>query len=130
MVRNLKLEDHIDIKGYISDDEIVHLYRNATALVMPTAFGPTNLPYLEAWAYSCPVITSDIRGIQEQVGDAGILVNPLDPSSIAEGVARLIKSKGLRERLIQRGKHRIQAWTPQDFTDQLGKIITVIISNV
>ena len=34
---------------------------------MPTFFGPTNIPVLEAWALGCPVLTSDIRGIREQV---------------------------------------------------------------
>ena len=46
------------------------LYAGATGVVLPTFFGPTNIPVIEAWAMGVPVLTSDIRGIREQCGDA------------------------------------------------------------
>src|SRR5215469_7695496 len=66
-------EEHGVIKqirnlGYVPDQDMAGLYAEAAALVMPTFFGPTNIPVLEAWRFGCPVITSDIRGIREQVG--------------------------------------------------------------
>ena len=54
---------------------MISFYKYAVALVMPTFFGPTNIPPLEAFALGCPVITSNIYGIPEQVGDAALLVN-------------------------------------------------------
>ena len=67
---------HTSTRGYVPDEDMSGLYAGAVALTMPTFFGPTNIPVLEAWAYGCPVLTSDIRGIREQVGDAGVLVDP------------------------------------------------------
>ena len=49
------------------------LYTEALALVMPTYFGPTNLPPLEAFQTGTPVLYSDLPGMREQVGDAAIM---------------------------------------------------------
>jgi glycosyltransferase involved in cell wall biosynthesis len=99
------------------------LYAGAVALVMPTFFGPTNIPVLEAWAYGCPVLTSDIRGIREQVGDAGVLVDPRSVESIAEGIHRLWTSKSLAQTLVQRGYQRLGEYTPADYRQRLIEIL-------
>jgi glycosyltransferase involved in cell wall biosynthesis len=54
------------LTGYVPNEDMVPLYAAARRLVFLTFFGPTNIPILEAWAHGCPVLTSDIRGMQEQ----------------------------------------------------------------
>ncbi len=51
-----------------------------------TFFGPENLPPLEAFALKCPVIASNVSGSEEQLGDAAILVNPVNPEEIAQAI--------------------------------------------
>jgi len=125
LTSQLNLDDQIKFIGYVPDEDLSAIYRMATALVMPTYFGPTNIPVLEAWSFSCPVITSDIRGIREQVGDAGILVNPSSSKSIAEGIHRLVTEDGLRDQLIEAGIRKTKVWGPRDFADSLVNIIQV-----
>lgn len=67
----LGIERQIRYTGYVPDEDMAALYAGAAALVMPTFFGPTNIPVIEALGHGCPVLTSDIRGIREQVGDPG-----------------------------------------------------------
>jgi glycosyltransferase involved in cell wall biosynthesis len=109
--------------GYVPDADMSGLYAGAVALVMPTFFGPTNIPVLEAWKLNCPVITSDIRGIREQAGDAALLVAPDSVEAIAEGIYRIWTDEGLRQTLIERGLARLQRFTPQDFCLRLMEII-------
>ena len=40
--------------GELPGEDVAPLYAGAVALVMPTFFGPTNIPVLEAWAVGCP----------------------------------------------------------------------------
>jgi glycosyltransferase involved in cell wall biosynthesis len=54
--------------GYVAEEDISGLYAAAQALIMPTFFGPTNFPVLEAWALGCPVLSADVRGIRGQAG--------------------------------------------------------------
>ncbi len=100
------------------------LYAGATALIMPTFFGPTNIPVLEAWSFSCPVLTSDIRGIREQAGDAAVLVDPRSVDAIADGIRKLCEDEGLREQLGNRGRKRLARYTPGDFQNKLVQILT------
>ena len=99
------------------------LYSGAVALVMPTFFGPTNIPVLEAWAFGCPVLTSDIRGIREQADDAAFLVNPRSVESIAEGIYRVWIDENLRCALTRAGSRRLSSYTVDDFRNRLIEIV-------
>jgi glycosyltransferase involved in cell wall biosynthesis len=121
--RRLHVDDQISYLGYVSDDCMAGLYSGATAVIMPTFFGPTNIPVLEGWALGCPVITSDIRGIREQVGDAAILVDPRSVESIANGIYRLCSDENLRRTLVERGRGRLATYGPDDFRYRVIEIL-------
>jgi len=129
LVRELELEDIVRFLGYVPDDDLYGLYHHALALVMPTFFGPTNIPILEAWAVGCPVITSDLRGIREQVGDAGLLVNPRDVSALADAMWLLYQDFPLRQSLAENGTRRALSWTPEMFARRLVSVIQHSASN-
>ncbi len=123
LAEQLGVQDLVRHLGYVSDEDMPMLYDLSKALVMPTFFGPTNIPVLEAWAFGCPVITSDIRGIREQIGDAGLLVDPKNSSAIANGVLKIWSDKALRDDLVQKGFQRVNSYTARDFSNKLYKII-------
>jgi glycosyltransferase involved in cell wall biosynthesis len=75
-VSELGLEEHVRFLGFISQDDLVAIYRGADALVYVTYFGPDNLPPLEAFGLECPVVASAVPGAEEQLGDAALLVPP------------------------------------------------------
>ncbi len=108
---------------YLGPREISAVYGIALGLVMPTFFGPTNIPILEAWLLGCPVLTSDIRGVREQVGDAGLLVDPTDPHAIAWGMCRLARDEELRDDLRHRGRERLALYSSEDFANRLIEIL-------
>ncbi len=117
------LEKEVWYLGYIPDEDMSALYSEAVALIMPTFFGPTNIPILEAWALDCPVLSSDIRGIQEQAGQAAILVNPRSVESIADGIYKLWTDESLRQSLVERGRERLARFTSHDYRQRLISII-------
>lgn len=123
LVRELGLTERVHYLGYVPEDKMATLYVGARALIMPTFFGPTNIPPLEAWSLGCPVITSDIRGIREQMGDAAVLVNPRSVESIAAGIAQVWCNEGLRQELVVRGRKRLASYTPEDFRRRLADIL-------
>jgi glycosyltransferase involved in cell wall biosynthesis len=90
---------------------------------MPTFLGPTNIPVLEAWAYSCPVLTSDIRNIREQAGNAAVLVDPRSVEAIADGIYQLWTDESLRSILAEAGRRRLAAYTPGDYRRELMAIL-------
>jgi glycosyltransferase involved in cell wall biosynthesis len=123
LIKELGLLDQIYFVGHIAENELDAVYRQSLALVMPTFFGPTNLPVLEAWAAGCPVITSDIRGIREQVGDAGLLVDPRNEITIADAIWRIYQSHELRQDLAHLGFTMLNRWTPELFAARISEVI-------
>ena len=119
----LGLEKEICHLGYVPDEDMSAIYARAAALVMPTFFGPTNIPVLEAWAFGCPVLTSDIRGIREQVGDAAVLVNPRSVEAIADGIYRIWMDQNLGRMLGERGRQRLATYGPDDYRRRLIEIL-------
>ncbi|HEX9605742.1 MAG TPA: glycosyltransferase family 1 protein [Gemmatimonadaceae bacterium] len=113
--RRLGVDRQVRHLGFIPDQDMSALYSAAACLVMPTFFGPTNIPVLEAFAMGCPVVTSDIRGIREQTDGAAVLVNPRDSEGIADGLRRVLTSTDLRTGLIRRGWEVLAKYTPQDY---------------
>ena len=72
-------------------------------LVMPTFFGPTNIPPLEAFKLGIPVIYPNLKGLKEQVKKSGLLVDLYDPETLSTCILDLIRNKNLRNDLIDRG---------------------------
>jgi len=118
-----KLDNVVKYFGYVSYGDLSYLYENALCMAMPTFIGPTNIPVYEAWRMRTPVIYSDIDGCREQLGNAGILVNPTNPNEIASAIERLYKSNKLRQDLIQKGLRKLSEWTEKDFDNTIQLII-------
>lgn len=106
MTKKYNLEDQVRFTGFVSNEEINYLYSQSLALVMPTYFGPTNIPPLEAFKLNVPVLYSDLPGLRDQVNDAALLLNLNDPKSLVENLKKLLSSNELRNSLIDKGKLR------------------------
>ena len=121
--KKLKLEDRIHFVGFVKNEEIVELYKQSIALVMPSYFGPTNLPPLEAFQLGVPVLYSDQPGLRDQVGDAALLMDLKDPNSMALHLKQLIENEQLREQLIKLGYVRLKHFDSYDRVEILKNII-------
>ena len=102
----LGLEARVDWRPYAPDEELLALYRGARALVLPSLHEGFGLTALEAMACGTPVVAADVSSIPEVVGDAAVLVDPLDPASIAAGLCRILTEDGLCKDLRERGLER------------------------
>jgi glycosyltransferase involved in cell wall biosynthesis len=67
------------------------------------------LPYvvLEAMASGRPVVATDVGGVAEAVGDAGLLVPPKDPSAFAAACVKLLSDKRKRKALGRASRARV-----------------------
>jgi glycosyltransferase involved in cell wall biosynthesis len=95
LVQTLGLNDSVIFPGYISEEEMIALYSKTAALVMPTFFGPTNIPPLEAISFRANVVYSKIYAYQEFLPSDVIFVDPKDVDDIASG---MMKSLSMNER--------------------------------
>ena len=88
------MPEGVESLGRVPHDELVDLYRRASALVFPSRYEGFGQPVLEALACACPVACSDLPPLREVAGDAAVYFDPVDPESIADGVREAIARGG------------------------------------
>jgi glycosyltransferase involved in cell wall biosynthesis len=98
-----KVPEGVELRGRVPDDELLGLYRTASALVFPSLYEGFGQPPLEAMACGCPVAAAPTGAIPEVCGDAALYFDPASPESIAETVEQVLEHP--RE-LVARGLRR------------------------
>ena len=117
------INEQIHYLGFVEDEEIHNLYKQPIALVMPTYFGPTNIPPLEAFSLNVPVCYSNLEGLREQVGEAAFLMNLKDPNSLVEHLLTILNDKNIVNQKILLGQEIINSWTEEDFLNCIYTIL-------
>ena len=97
--------------GHVSEEELVELYRHATALVFPSRYEGFGLPILEAMARRTPVIASNRSSIPEVARGAAILIDPDDAEELRDAIRRVAAEGGLREELTRRGAEVVSGFS-------------------
>jgi glycosyltransferase involved in cell wall biosynthesis len=123
LVETLGLQRNVFFPGYIPDSDVAEFYRRARALILPTLFGPTNIPPLEAFALGCPVAASRIYAMPEQVGDAALLFDPNSVEEMASCISQLWSDDGLCQHLISRGTQKAASWSQPQFNRAVCAIV-------
>lgn len=97
--------------GYVSDEELLGLYRRALCLVFPSFYEGFGLPPLEAMASGCPVITSRTSAMPEIAGSAAEYCDPHDFRSLATAIRNVSESQMRRREMIERGTARARTFS-------------------
>lgn len=104
MTRIFNLEKQVHFLGFLPYDEMRSLYCECVAVVMPTYFGPTNLPPLEAWAMNRPLIYSE--ECRDQGAEAAVYIDPDCATSLADAMTSVMRTE-VQLHLIEQGKGRL-----------------------
>lgn len=117
------LQDRILFLGGIPEKEKWIWLAACDAFIMPSLdldgdFEGFGIVYLEANIMGKPVIASQEGGVADAVEheNNGLIVDPRDPTDIADAITRLATSENLRKKLGLQGKERakkIFAWEGQ-----------------
>lgn len=95
----LGISAQVVMTGYVSDDELVWLYRNCYANLYPSLFEGFGLPVLEGMQFGAPTLTSHSSSIPEVAGDAAILLAPEDTEGWAQAMLRVAGNRLERDQL-------------------------------
>ncbi len=130
LIIKLNLRDNVILLDYVPQSEIPIFYKKARCLIMPTYFGPTNIPPLEANALGCPVGISDIYGMREQLGESALYFNPNSIDEIANTIEKLWTDEELCRNLSNLGKNRSKLNNQANFNNTINNIINSLITKL
>ena len=97
--------------NYVGQETLHALYANAAAVAVPSLYEGFGLPALEAMAHEAPVVASDRSSLPEVVGDAGILVDPLNTAALAAALEQVLGPTSLGPELARAGRERARRFT-------------------
>jgi glycosyltransferase involved in cell wall biosynthesis len=122
-IKKYKLESQIFILGFVDKETLVYLYKNALAMIYASLLGPNNLPPLEAAAFDCPLIMSNIPGHVEQMEGSCLLVDVTDPIVIGEAILSIYHNPDFRQNLITNEHSFIEKYRDYSYYKKMQKII-------
>ena len=110
-VHSHQLHKYVRFLGYLPEETLAVMYRLASVFVFPSLYEGFGLPPLEAMASGTPVVTSNVSSLPEVAGDAAVLVDPYDSTSIAGGIERVLGDDALRRNLREKGLARAKQFS-------------------
>jgi glycosyltransferase involved in cell wall biosynthesis len=107
----VKMLPNVVALDYITREELVELIRGAVCMVIPSRLEGFGLTAIESMALGTPVIASNNSALPETLGGAGILVDPVDKSSLADAAEKILKDQEHRAKLAALGLRRAREFT-------------------
>jgi glycosyltransferase involved in cell wall biosynthesis len=92
VARRFSVEHDIVFLGRVPDEELPAYYRQAAVLAMPSLDETFGFPVLEAMAFGCPVVTSNLSSMPEIAGEQPAS-RSLQVADIADGLRRVLREK-------------------------------------
>lgn len=112
-------QENVILTGYLDDDSLRKMYKNALFSVYPSLYEGFGIPPLESMSYGCPVITSDIPALREVSGEAALYANPLDIADMSLKMDLLIRDTELRNKLSEKGREQVAKYSWSKSTRQV-----------
>jgi glycogen(starch) synthase len=105
-LKKLKLEDSVELPGYLEEDVLRHFYHASDIHVCPSHYEPFGLVAAEAMASGTPVVVSATGGLTDIVtsDEVGRTFPPRNPERLAAVLAELATNRSLRQRLGSQGR--------------------------
>jgi glycosyltransferase involved in cell wall biosynthesis len=126
-IRDRQLEQSIIHFGDPDKETLVSIYNAADILLSPSIYEGFGLTIVEAMACGTAVITSNVSSLPEVVGDAAILVDPLDVEAIAAAVCRIKQDPDYHAQLVEKGLSRAQDFSWQKTAEGVAQVYESLV---
>lgn len=109
----------VEFTGALSDSEVRALYESSDVYLCMSEHEGFCLPLIESMHFGLPVVAFSAAAVPETLGDAGILVCDKRHAEVAKAVDLLSRDNDLRQRLVEKGKKRVERYSPQEFFNRV-----------
>ena len=119
LVKATDIADRIQLRSYVSDDDLRKRYAEAAAFVYLSEYEGFALTPLEALASGVPVLLLDTPVAREVYGDAASYIARPDPALIADAIRMVLFEPHHRERMLQAATTVVRRYSWTTFAKQV-----------
>ncbi len=109
--QRLGVADRVHFLGILVRSELLSLYADADAFVLPSSYESFGMVAAEAAAAGAPIVVTNRCGVAELLADRGALVVPYDETALRAALARLLQDGDLRARLGDEARSVAAEWS-------------------
>ncbi|MDO9551617.1 glycosyltransferase family 1 protein [Rhodonellum sp.] len=120
-IKELNLEGKVIMTGFLSDESVKTLYKNALAYVFPSSNEGFGIPIIEAMCNGLPVILSDQEALVEVAGGAGLITGMGDFQDLAMAMETVYIRPEFCIQMIEKGYLRKNEFTRKAFYNEFRK---------
>lgn len=126
----LGIADHVHFLGYVTEQDLVSLLREAITLVHPAVSEGFGLTLLEAMALGTPVIAAASDGPREIItpGENGFLVPTADSAGLAKTIIAVARDQATRDLIRMRGKDFADRKSAVEMVNQIAEAYSAIFA--
>lgn len=117
------LKSRIKFLGFLTEEELVDYYNNASLYLFPSLYEGFGLPILEAQACGCPVLTSNVSSCTEVAENSAHIVDPYSTEEIRDGILKIIDDDEYRKELIRKGRINVKRFSWEKTAINILKLI-------
>ena len=115
---DLNIQKRVNFAGFLTDEELVSLYKSASVFAFPSFNEGFGLPALEAMAFGLPVVSSNSSCLPEVLGESALYFNPKDPKDIAKKIEKVLDDNNLKNSLVRNGYNQIKKYSWRRMAEQ------------
>ena len=124
VIKSYKLEKNVKYLGFLDDKDMVALYKSSLALVMPTYFGNANIPPLDAFKLSCPVIYTKFDEEETLFNNSIWEIKLDDPENLSNTIVELMSDDLKKNEKIKNGLKYLDGIQEDKIWDKLNQIFS------
>ena len=125
-VVQMEAQEFVNLAGFVPDEDLAVLYKEAEAFVFPPLLEGFGLPGLEAMSVGCPVLCSNIPVLREVYGEAALYFDPLNPEEMAKKMVEVIDQKGKRDKMAEKGKRQAEKYSWSKMAKEILKVYSSV----
>lgn len=126
IIHQYQLEEDVDLLGWRSGEDKMKLLRNSDIFVLPSHGEGLPNALMEAMASGLPCVASNVGAMGELLiqGETGMLIDPGNPSELADRLEELLGQEDLRRKFSQKGREHVSKYNSIQYA--MGKLETLI----
>jgi glycosyltransferase involved in cell wall biosynthesis len=126
-ITELHMQEQVIFAGYVPDEDLPALYKQAKLYVFPSIYEGFGIPILEAFQYQVPVAVANNTCLPEIGGEAVSCFDPFDLEEAKNNIIKVLEDEGQREKQIHLGNQLSHSFSWDKSAKEIGIIAAEVV---